>query len=409
MDFQFINGPMNWFHFEIVDDLGRVKQVHLFADIHDFTNLCPQSFRCKRSKHSKSKCLEFDYFLELVFQNAFKNKEYTDFFLESPYRLQQRELVINPGKNYLDLINQRFEKCLMASKKTCKYLPYIRMHYTDVRIPDYHYITIGSFVGQIYYHLIDAVVMYGTNKISKEELVEFVELFYWVTGMITSHAKEISLIMMTENNFESKIEKIFEPFFRSKQKGTLFLKLKTKMAMMIRNLFALVKVRNGTRTFIVKHQLDKLRRDNVKFDGKNIADLILSFFVEFSEILSLKAQLLNREFWKDLNLIEKVKNLDPKDAMDLANQLYQLKDQILTNNILFDLTYLDAYILARMFRVFGKTNYSEQAIVYAGNLHIQSQKDFFEIFLGLSPIHVESNREGQRCLSNSEFHEIFLH
>jgi hypothetical protein len=89
--------------------------------------------------------------------------------------------------------------------------------------------------------------------------------------------------------------------------------------------------------------------------------------------------------------------------------LYQLKDQILSNNILFDLTYLDAYILARMFRVFGKTKHSEQAIVYAGNLHIQSQKDFFEIFLGLSPIHVESNREGQRCLSNSEFHEIFLH
>lgn len=409
-DLQFISGPLNWYHFEFTDDNGKTKTIHLFSDIHDFTNLCPKSLKCKSNhKSQSSKCDQIDYFFENIFQKAIQDKKYTDFFLESPYRIYQKELQINPNKNYLDLINHRFENCLTRNKKGCKYLPYVKMHYTDVRIPDYKYITIGSFILEMYLFLIESLYLYSEEKISKKDFVNIVNLFNIIFDIVSNNANNISIIMMTENNFEKKITSIFQPVFvwMDVNQSEVMTRAKNKLEQMLYQLFNLIKIRNNQRVFIVKHQIDQLRKDNIQYKGNNMADLILSFFIEFTNILSERAKQLNFDFWHGNNLSSKLINIKTKsEAKQIAKQLWNQRSTVLSTNILFDLTYLDAYILTRMFRNLDKS-YSKQAIVYAGNLHIESQKDFFTIFLGLNPIHSETNKE-ERCLSNPNFSKIFF-
>lgn len=409
MDLQFISGPMSWYHFEFVDDDGNPKTIHLFSDIHDFTKLCPKSFQCKNSKSSPpSKCFQFDYFLETYFEKAIQDKKYVDFFLESPYRLNQKELKINPNKNYLDLVNHRFQKCLSSNKKGCKYLPNIRMHYTDVRIPDYNYITIGSFIGEMYFFLVRAVYLFHENQITKNDLIQVLNVFHLILDIVSKNAKDISLIMMTENNFESKVYSYFLPVFDWIQDhpGALQKQMQNKIQHMLDQLFSLVKIRKGKRVFIVKQQLDQLRKDDIRYKGKNMADIILSYFIEFSNVLSDRAKQLNLDFWHKSGYAKQILELDPKNAKKLFLELYDQRKQVLQNNILFDLTYLDTYILARMFRKFTNKD-SSSAIVYAGNLHIESEKDFFILFLDLIPIHAESNLDQERCLSNPNFQKVF--
>jgi hypothetical protein len=410
---QFISGPLNWFHFLFTDDNGNSKQIHLFSDIHELTNLCPQSLKCKNNNTwelKKSKCYEVDYFFEKIFQKSIRDKIYTDFFLESPYRIYQEELQINPNKNYLDLINHRFEKCLTRKKKGCKYLPYVKMHYTDVRIPDYNYITMGSFILEMYLLLIENLYFYAEDKISKIELDNMVNLFNIIFDWVTKNAEDISIQMMTENNFEKSITSLFQPVldWMDMNRSQVIIRAKYKLEQMLNQLFSLVKIRNNKRVFVVKHQIDQLRKDNIKYNGKNMADLILSFFVEFTNILSEKAKKLNYEYWHGNKFSSKLLNLKSKsESKQLAKILWNQRSTVLRNNILFDLTYLDAYILARMFRKFDGV-FTNQAIVYAGDMHIESQKYFFTIYLGLEPIHVETNKEGERCLSNINFNKIFF-
>jgi hypothetical protein len=406
-DLQFISGPSSWYHFQFEDDNGAQKTIHLFSDIHDFSKLCPASFHCKTNGSNRSKCFEFDYFLELFFKKAIQNKQYVDFFLESPYRLHQKELKINPDHNYLDLINHRFENCLTTTKKGCKYLPYIRMHYTDIRIPDYKYVTIGSFVMELYIVLLQIILSYSRNHISKEEYLEAVDIFESSLMSIIKNASDVSLVMMLENNFQSKVLKMFEPILKKKVKGDPARMIQNKLESLVDNLFDLVKIRGNKRTFIVKHQIDQLRKDNIQYKDKNMADWILSFFVEFSKVLSQRAKELNELFWIDQGYLRELENLTPNNAKRFYDKIWSQRETVLSNNILFDLTYLDAYILARMFRRFSKQKTTDISIVYAGNMHIETQRDFFTIFLNLNPIHVETNEDEQRCLSNADFNEIF--
>lgn len=407
---QFISGPLSWYHFEFEDDQGRNKTIHLFSDIHDFSKLCPKSLKCSNKENQK--CLEFDFFLEKLFQKSFRENQYLDFFLESPYRLHQKELLINPNKNYLDLINRRFENCFTTSKKKCKYSPYVRMHYTDVRIPDYRYITIGSFIFEMYLYLIKKLNLFSEGKISKKDLIEVASIFNIIIDIVSNHAKDISLILLTENNFENKIIKFFDPVYNwiKMQNSKVRQQTKNKIDQMLNQLFDLVKVRNNNRIFIVKHQIDQLRKDKIKYKGKDMADIILTYFIEFSNVLSERARQLNYDFWHGGQnfYTNQILNIETKQqAKDLSKELWDQKDQVLNNNILFDLTYLDAYILARMFRSFTQPS-SKLTIVYAGNLHIESQKDFFEIFLELQPIHTETNKNEERCLSNPNFTSVFF-
>jgi hypothetical protein len=155
---------------------------------------------------------------------------------------------------------------------------------------------------------------------------------------------------------------------------------------------SLYKLRNGKKIFIVKHQLDQLKKDKVKYKGVLISEYILQFFNEYSKILSLKASQLNFKFWENF--------------VPTKKSILQSRSEIIQNNILFDLSYLDIYILARMFRDFPDK--SSTSIVYAGNLHIESQRDFFTLFMNLVPIHTETNQENMRCVSNSDFHQVFF-
>lgn len=381
-EIHFISGPLSWYHFEFEDDSGHKKTIHLFSDIHDLTNLCPKTFKCNQPK---SDCKTIDAFLEKVFERYYKNSEYLDFFLESPYRLGNLELLKKGQDSFLERINQRFSKCLSKNKKDCKYLPYVRMHYTDVRIPDFQYTTIGSFIVDMYDYLL--MGMDDLDAVSAiRQVVEF----------IITKAYKISNILLTQNNFDKKINRLFEPLLKNvsalSKKSKLVAEIRNRLVTKIQKMNSLYKLRNGKKIFIVKHQLDQLKKDKVKYKGVLISEYILQFFNEYSKILSLKASQLNFKFWENF--------------VPTKKSILQSRSEIIQNNILFDLSYLDIYILARMFRDFPDK--SSTSIVYAGNLHIESQRDFFTLFMNLIPIHTESNEENIRCISNTNFNKVFL-
>jgi hypothetical protein len=260
---------------------------------------------------------------------------------------------------------------------------------------------------ELYIVLLQIILSYSRNHISKEEYLEAVDIFESSLMSIIKNASDVSLVMMLENNFQSKVLKMFEPILKKKVKGDPARMIQNKLESLVDNLFDLVKIRGNKRTFIVKHQIDQLRKDNIQYKDKNMADWILSFFVEFSKVLSQRAKELNELFWIDQGYLRELENLTPNNAKRFYDKIWSQRETVLSNNILFDLTYLDAYILARMFRRFSKQKTTDISIVYAGNMHIETQRDFFTIFLNLNPIHVETNEDEQRCLSNADFNEIF--
>jgi hypothetical protein len=74
------------------------------------------------------------------------------------------------------------------------------MHYTDVRIPDFQYTTIGSFIVDMYDYLL--IGLDDGDAISAiRQVVEF----------IIAKAYKISNILLTQNNFDKKINRLFEP------------------------------------------------------------------------------------------------------------------------------------------------------------------------------------------------------
>lgn len=410
----FISGPQDWYQFEFKSDSGDNKTIHLFSDIHDFTNLCPRTLNCVRHDSAlkkDTKCVEFDYFLELIFRKFVKEKRYLDFFLESPFRLEQRDLDVKKDTNYIDIINNRFRNCLIVSKQ-CIFSPFVRMHYTDVRNPDYKYITIGSFVYEFYKFMIECMLEYYQNKITFSSLVYVVSVFNILLDIVSRKSKDISYILLTENNFEKKILSIFDPLTSfvkaaydrqsgplertaTRQRSDVGEKVTRKIDEMFSQLFSLVKKRGNDRIFIVKHQIDELRKENLRYNNKNVADIVLSFFIEFSDILSEKAMKENYRFWYENKYTEKI--LNSNNMFDTAKELFEKKQEVINNNILFDLTYLDAYILARIFRKFNSKE-SDTVIVYAGSLHIESQRQFFETFMSIRPEHFENTKD--RCLSS---------
>lgn len=416
--FQFISGSDKWIEFKFRDDNNLEKTIHYFSDRHSLEGGCPESLKCKKSSSSPaSPCFDFTYFLEKLFDEATKNKVYIDLFLEFPYNILKKDIRLskyNLIDSYISLVYDKFQNCFTLQKKNCKYSPYVRMHYTDLRLA---YSAVDKVVSpmQVSYELFVMCINKLTDMLEKNKIPDrraFYDSFVFIDQLFQLHIQksyDIFEILLTKDNYQNDLDEIYRRFFQSVEDLNVYPEIKTGLDEYIDALKSLHKTRNKKKIYIAKHQMDELRKDNVKYKGRNIADLIST------NLLSIRKEIYNK-FDKEIPKIwDKVaisfdELQQDYNIQNLVRFIMECQDYALVlddTTKLIDALMLDAYILPRMFK-YSRTNPSSLTIVFAGSGHIQFEVDFFKNGLGLNPTQQTSRVTGtKQCLFNPKFSEIF--
>ncbi|CAK7994904.1 Hypothetical protein POVR1_LOCUS422 [uncultured virus] len=113
-----ISGPVAYTSFNL---LGH--KLHIFGDRHDKLTLCD---KCSLD------CLYIPDLLQYIVERAVDEREQIDIFLEIPFQIEgvwNRKTVDTVLYDVLD----QFPNCFTYDKSQCKYLPYVRFHYADIR------------------------------------------------------------------------------------------------------------------------------------------------------------------------------------------------------------------------------------------------------------------------------------
>ena len=94
--------------------------------------------------------------LKTLFAYNFENNIYTDFFLETPFKLKidtdklfkdilseklkyglvltTTEKLMLKKNHYIPILYNLFSNCFQLEKEQCPYFPYVRFHYADIRL-----------------------------------------------------------------------------------------------------------------------------------------------------------------------------------------------------------------------------------------------------------------------------------
>jgi hypothetical protein len=289
------------------------------------------------------------------------------------------------------------------------------MHYTDLRLA---YSAVDKVVSpmQVSYELFAICINKLTEMLEKNKVPDrqpFYDSFLFIDQLFQFHIEksyDIFEILLTKDNYQNDLDQIYKEFFQSVENlNSVYPEIKTKLDGYINALKALHKLRNNKKIYIAKHQIDELRKDNVKYKGKNIADLIAA------NLLTIRKQIYNK-FDKEIPKIwDKVaisfdELQQDYNIQNLVRFIMECQDYALVLDdmtTLIDALMLDAYILPRMFK-YSRSNPSSLTIVFAGSGHIQFEVDFFKNGLGINPTRQTSRVSGtKQCLFNPKFSEIF--
>jgi hypothetical protein len=427
--FKFLSGTDMWVQFDIQDDSGFQKSIHYFSDRHSLEGNCPKYLKCKTTDtriprrgglrkrdytYFQSPCYDFLYFLEKMFEDALENKVYMDLFLEYPYNIlkkddQEYQIIKD---SYLTLVYDKFHNCFTLQKKNCKYSPYVRVHYTDLRLS---YDALDRIVSST--EIVTDVMTGFLENISESQHLtkpDFANSFLFVHELFKfnyQHGYDIFEILLTKDNYEQPILSLFQKLEDkiSKLSPTLPSKLISTYRQYILDLISLHKVRNKKKIFIAKHQIDELRKDNVLFQGKNIADLITKNILETRKVVKEQYEVEAFEIWKKVaqkyNTL--VSNWNNENMSIFIDTMVDAIEELTGIAVAIDAIMLDAYILPRMFRKFT-THPSSLTFVLAGSGHIQFEVDFFKNVLGVRPLHDLHRVEGtKQCLYYKDFWKVF--
>ena len=427
MDFDYLSGPVSWYEFEFKDDTGKKKMIHFFGDKHDLNNLCNPSLKCMKNKKSpKSNCYDFIYFLKELFKIVVENQKYADLFLEFPYNIQRKDVYNVLQNTIIGKIYNQFKDCFQYTKKECKYLPYVRMHYTDLRDAfqedvGFGYVNyehkIGSHLDLLYFLIDDIVQDFAKVRrnpdsssplLTLDQRINRINMIDILFEIIQNYCRMYE-ILLGSKNYIKDLSQFIEPFvLKIKEYPDEFNLDEVKIFM---NVFELMKqLKHPKKNMsILAYQLDQLKQDEILVQGKNVSDLIYDFVMGkcFQKIVGLQEFL---DYWKDLSQgLSKVNN----NAGVI--QIYNYLDEFSKNINYFLITsvgpyILDAYILSRLFRNFsGKDHYpSILSIVYAGDSHINIEVEFFEKVLKLSPVNqVKKSIEESQCIFSPKLKDIF--
>lgn len=427
-EFEYLSGPVSWYEFEFQDDNGNKKMIHFFGDWHDLNHLCDPSLKCmKNSKSEKSNCYEFIYFLHQLFDIVIENKKYADLFLEFPYNIQKKDDYQVPENTMIAKIYNEFKDCFQYTKKECKYLPYVRMHYTDLRLAfkedftskEYNKNEISSYLDLLHFLIYDMVFDFyqvaidpnSTNfRLSIEERMKRINMINLLFD-ITEKYCQMYQILLQSNNYLNELNQLIHPFLEIIWNNEKYFNQEDINYFL--NVLELMKTLKHPKKYmsILGYQLYQLKMDKIMVNGRNISDLIYHFIMDkcYEKIVQLKEYV---NYWRSLS--QKLVNINNhSDLVNILNYLNEFSNNIFSFLITsVGLYTLDSYLLSRLFRTFSnspgkKHEPSILSIVYMGDTHVNLEVEFFEKVLKLSPVNKVRNGNQNQCINSPNFKKIF--
>lgn len=169
-----------------------------------------------------------------------------------------------------------------------------------------------------------------------------------------------------------------------------------------------------------KYKIDRIKPD----DHNNLYELI--YFSLEHKILSVDSTSFTEQYYIDLqtliySFLERARNIILKEIhksifKDKADRFIDLILQS-SSNTYFEFSYLlDTYLLARLFITFNQrkrgpalchdSNTMKNVIIYAGNAHILSIKNFLDANFNVLPLHAYDNR-GIQCINFNGSFDFF--
>lgn len=443
---RYLSGPTSWYEYLFEDDNGNQKMIHLFGDAHEIKNLCDPSYRCmKSSKDKESDCYDLIYFLKELFDEVVDNQVYADMFLEIPYNIYKKDIYKLYQDTMIGKIFNQFNDCFKYHKKDCQYLPYVRMNYTDLRIAFHHDVTydipeknISSFVDVIKNKYLDLEtafdrILRGEAKgLTSDQIVQIINYIDTLFDYVFNRYCDLYRVFLSDS-YLVELNNFFEPMFQTFDKYSD--EFSPSDIQLTKNVFELMKKLKHPKSnrSVIGYQIEELRKDNIKVNGKNIADLLEVFIQEscqktFGDSLSgTSPEVGFASVAPDLKDSEKIYSnwmkisramlkVDRSNVVNVINSIRNFGSDLRYYTIILESYFLDVYILSRMFRTFSSSKRehlpSILTIVYAGDSHILTQSRFFEEVLKIRPIHkIPSVRIGKdsykQCLQHNYFSDIF--
>ena len=422
--FEYLSGPVSWYEYEFQDDEGNKKMIHLFGDRHDLKTLCNPSLKCmKNSSSEKSNCYDFIYFLKELFDIIVSNEQYGDLFLEFPYNIHRKNIYQLLQNTMIGKIYNQFKDCLQYSKKECKYNPYVRMHYTDLRdsfqeqvgVEDMNLGKISSFSDLLYrlindlvqdlFKIVNPSVTFTYNQDQRIQRINMIDMLF---SLLSDNCKMYQ-ILFESKDYVKDLTKFIDPYLEAlKENSTQYLVDDIENFVKVFDLMKKLKHPKSNES-ILTYQLSELQKDKIMVNGNQISDLIYGFIMAkcMTNINYLDDYV--RE-WRQVS--DFILNNPKNTNIYYLSQKYLDKLQAyLVGGI--NLFILDGYILSRLFRKFSgkKHQTSILSIIYAGDKHIEIEKEFFEKILNLKPIYkVEKSFEGnlaKQCIFSPNLKDIF--
>jgi hypothetical protein len=463
---KYISGPISWYCYEF---MGRM--FHLFGDRHGgMSGTCEKRYNVKCSKINPitkkvdlaETCDDIVFLLTKLFNNSFNNKTYADFYLEYRYRLAghkqtQIDILIEKSQKgeqlteeeeeaisqsqYIWAIYATFHPCFQRSKEKCKYLPYVRFHNADVRqaidieyagmisVNSYIFITILSNLQTMlesYYYLTQYVSPDDSRLQSlRKEIIDKTEFAQRIldkllltgqtlAGAKVNYSKDLFDALLYSNNYVEDVNKILDRLVEG-----IPVEVQGDFPKMRNTMTKLSVKRDGKVVSRVKAQIDGLRQDNIIYNGRNMADILLDFLREEYDVFSLAPaynvwrKFYDKEYLPFKNIVTEADLERAIIAFNNAN-LDKADEQYVT---LFasDALVMDAYLLARMLRKFtipqhSRAPHSDSTLVvaYTGGKHTERYSRFFSKYLYVPLIDgALSTPEGTRCLVNPNFSRYF--
>lgn len=401
MNKQYLSGPNLWTEYEFTDDQGNKHWFHLFGEKHtiDSNDLC-----------SKVNSVDFVDFLENVFIQAFQSKINTNLFLEIPYKLNVKAI---DEKNYLSRIYLQFRDCFTPTKK-CIYHPYVHFHTTDIRstykfkndkfssdIPTTVYQLVKIYILKLLKQ-ITKLKLDIRNKVLETNIFKTASFIQILVDLYLPKNAEVFKVLLGNSNYRDEISKIMNTILLEWNPDMYLEKDFRMLGQTMERLYQLHKIRNNKQIFVLKHQLDELRKDKIMFRGVNMADWIYSFVTQTTNKYQEVQLPIFENAWSKIYLQLLESDLSKKKDLDKIIQLFQeFQNDLSLPLTVMDSTLLDSFILTRMFRRYRKTPEENPVLtfIYEGLNHVQLQSIFFSQVLHLKPLNVvKGSKEHPRCL-----------
>lgn len=405
MTIQYVSGPNAWYEFQFTDDNGNNHWFHLFGDQH---TVDPNQKLC--SQASTTKTIDILDLIKKIFKDAYQYGIYTDFFLEIPYNISAQTI---DDHSYLSKIYLEFKKCFIHTNKKCIYDPYIRMHDTDIRstfkfhnnVYDDRFITtLNQLIKKSILKLFEKLVKIKTDiLVSQNRINNFIKSATFIQLIVENYLLndlEIYKILITKNNFQDELAKYIDPILLSFDPEIYLESDFNELKKTLNRFYSLYKSRNEDKIFILKHQLDELKKDKIMYKKINIADWIYHFMLEATKMYLRDQIPIFMNAWNKIYSVILKSDLTILDDVNAILSLFKKYQRELNTSLtVIDSTLLDTYILARMFRRYGKIPEQNAVltIIYEGKNHVDLQKIFFTDVLKINFLHEKVNP--QRCLN----------